>query len=65
MANMFASSVIDWGFNPESGQPKDFKICSWCFSTSNDLTWSARNQDMDKVSKSGWLIYLLTVVSVS
>ena len=30
---MFASIVVDRGFEPQSGQPKDYAISMCCFST--------------------------------
>ena len=38
MVSVLASSVIDRGFEPRSGQTKNYKICICCF-------WLARNQD--------------------
>jgi hypothetical protein len=33
MVSVFASSAVDRGFEPRSGQPKDYKIGICCFST--------------------------------
>ena len=33
MVNVLASSAVDSGFDPRSGQTKDFKIGICCFST--------------------------------
>jgi hypothetical protein len=51
MISVLVSSVVDRGFKPWSGQNKDYKIGSWCFSAkhaalrgkSKDLL--ARNRD--------------------
>ena len=51
MVSVLASSVVDRGFEPRSGQTKDYKIGICCFSakhaalrrTSKD--WLARNQN--------------------
>ena len=48
--SVLASSVVDRGLEPQSGQTKDNNIYTWCFSTlyaalrgkSND--WWSRNQ---------------------
>ena len=48
---MFASSAIDHGFEPQSGQIKDFKIGMCCFSAKQaalkrkNKDWLARNQN--------------------
>jgi hypothetical protein len=48
---MFASSAIDRGFEPQSGQIKDFKIGMCCFSAKQaalkrkNKDWLARNQN--------------------
>jgi len=48
---MFASSAIDRGFEPQSGQIKDFKISMCCFSAKQaalkkkNKDWLARNQN--------------------
>ena len=51
MVSVLASSTVDRGFEPRSGQTKDYKIGICCFSSkhaaltrkSND--WLARNQN--------------------
>jgi hypothetical protein len=59
---MFASSAIDRGFEPQSGQIKDFKIGMCCFSAKQaalkrkNKDWLARNQND---------VYEWNVVSVS
>ena len=51
MVSMLASSAVDHGFNPQSGQPKDYKIGMCCFSAKHaalrrkNKDWLARNQD--------------------
>ena len=51
MVGVFASSVVDRGFKPWSGQTKDYKIGMCCFSTkhaalrSKSKDWLARNQN--------------------
>ena len=48
---MFGSSAIDRGFEPQSGQIKDFKISMCCFSAKQaalkkkNKDWLARNQN--------------------
>ena len=48
---MFASSAIDRGFEPQTGQIKDFKIGMCCFSAKQaalkrkNKDWLARNQN--------------------
>jgi hypothetical protein len=51
MVSVLASSVIDRGFEPRSGQTKDYKISICCFSAkhaalrSKSKDWLAQNQD--------------------
>ena len=51
MVSVLASSVVDHGFEPRSGQTKDYKIGMCCFSAkyaalrSKSKDWLARNQD--------------------
>jgi hypothetical protein len=51
MVSVFASSVVDRGFEPRSGQTKDYKISMCCFSakhaalTGKSKDWLARNQN--------------------
>ena len=48
---VFASNAIDRGFEPQSGQTKDYKIGIWCFSAKHTALrgkskdWSARNKN--------------------
>ena len=65
MITVLASNMVDRGFEPRSGQTKDYKSGICCFSTkhaalsrkSND--WLARNQDnvseWDDISTHGLL----------
>ena len=51
MVSRFASSAVDRGFEPPSGQTKDYKISICCFSDKHAALrrkrkdWLARNQD--------------------
>ena len=51
MVSVLASSVVDRGFEPRSGQTKDYKIGICCFSTkhtalrSRSKDWLAQNQN--------------------
>jgi hypothetical protein len=55
MVSMLVSSVVDHGFEPQSGQAKDYKISIFCFSAKHaalrrkSKDWLAPNQD--KVSE--------------
>jgi hypothetical protein len=57
MVSMLASGAVDCGFEPWSGQTKDYKIGICCFSAKHaafrrkSKDWLARNQD--NVSKWG------------
>ena len=71
---MLASSVVDRGFEPRSGQIKDDKIGICCFSakyaalrrTSND--WLARNQnnvsEWDDISIRGLLFQRASTIQI-
>ena len=67
MVSMLASSVVDRGFKPRSGQTKDYKIGICCFSAkhaalrSKNKNWLAQNQD--NVSRVGRHVDRRTVVS--
>ena len=69
MVSMLASSAIDRGFEPRSGQTKDYKIGICCFSAKHTASrrkskdWLARNQN--NVTRVEWHVYLRIVVSVS
>ena len=51
MISVFASNAVDRGFDPGSGQTKDYKIDICCFSAKHAVLrrknkdWLARNQD--------------------
>jgi hypothetical protein len=51
MVSMLASSAVERGFEPRSGQTKDYKICICCFSAKHaalrrkSKDWSAQNQN--------------------
>ena len=51
MVNMLASNAVDRGFEPRSGQTKDFKTDICCFSAKhaalrrNSKDWLAQNQN--------------------
>ena len=48
---MLVSSVVDCGFEPQSGQTEDFEISIYCFSAKQaalmrkSKDWLTRNQD--------------------
>ena len=56
MVSMLASNAVDRGFEPRSGQTKDYKISICCFSAKHaalrrkSKDWLARNQN----NVSGW-----------
>jgi hypothetical protein len=56
MVSVFASSVVDRGFEPRTGQTKDYTIDICCFSAKHaalrrkSKDWLARNQN----NVSGW-----------
>jgi hypothetical protein len=51
MVSVFALSAVDRGFEPRSGQTKDYKIGICCFSAKHaalrrkSIDWLARNQN--------------------
>jgi len=51
MVNILTTSAVDHGFEPQTGQPRDFEIDICCFSAehaalrSESKNWLARNQD--------------------
>ena len=51
MVSVLASSVVDRGFKPRSGQTKDYKIVICCFSAKHaalrreSKDWLAQNHD--------------------
>ena len=69
MVSVLASSAVDHGFEPRSGQTKDYKIGMCCFSAKHaafrrkgKTDWLARNQD--KCVRVERHVYPRTVVSV-
>jgi hypothetical protein len=69
MIRVLASSAVDRGFEPQSGQIKDYKISICRFSAkhaalrSKSKDWLARNQN--NLSRVERHVYQRTVVSVS
>ena len=69
MVSVFTLSAVYRGFEPRSGQIKDYKIGMCCFFVKHaalrkmSKDWLARNRD--NVSKWGDMVYPRTVVSVS
>ena len=69
MGGVLASSVVDHGFEPRSGQTKDYKIGICCLFAKHaalrrkSKDWLARNEN--KVSEWKRHVYPRTVVSVS
>ena len=61
IVSVLSSSVVDGGFEPWSGQTKDFDIGIYCFSANHaalrrkSKDWLARNQD--KVSEWGNMFF--------
>ena len=47
MVSVFVSKALDRGFEPQSGQTKDYKICICCF--------SAKHAAVRRKSKTGWV----------
>ena len=51
MVSVLASSVVDRGFEPRSGQTKDYEMCICCFSAKHTALrrkskyWLTRNQN--------------------
>jgi hypothetical protein len=66
MVSVLTSSAVDRGFEPRSGQTKDYNIGIYCFSAKHaalsrkSKDWLARNQD-----NVGLHVYPRTVVSVN
>ena len=67
MVGVLVSSAVDHGFEPRSGQTKDYKICICCFSAKHTALRRkskhclARNQN--NVSRVELHVYPRTVVS--
>ena len=76
MVNMLASSAVDRGLKPQSGQSKDYKIgtCICCFSAKHaalrrkSKDWLARNQDnvskLDDMSFRGLLFQWVSAINI-
>ena len=73
MVSVFASSVVDRGFEPRSGQIKDYKI-DICFFSSKHAAlrrereskdWLARDQNPADCCFSGWLAIRIPLTAVS
>jgi hypothetical protein len=68
MVSVFASSAVDRGFKPRSGQTKNYEIGICYFSAKHAILrrkskdWLTRNQD--NMSEWGDIVFLWTVVSV-
>jgi hypothetical protein len=68
IVSVLASSAVDRGFEPRSGQTKDYKIDMCCFPAKHaalrrqSKDWLTRNHD--NVSE-GWHVYPRTVVSLN
>ena len=53
MVNVLASSAVDHGFEPRSGQTKDFKIGICCFSTKHGFRVSVVSDVRERVQDLG------------
>ena len=72
MISILASSVVDRGFEPRSGQTKDYKVVICCFSTkhaalrSKSKDWLARYQnnvsEWSNMSTQGRLFQLAIII---
>jgi hypothetical protein len=62
MVSVLVSSVVDRGFEPRSGQPKDYKNGMCCFSAKYA---ALRRKNKDSESENCVQVYPWTVVSVS
>jgi hypothetical protein len=62
MVSMLASSAIDRGFEPRSGQTKDYKIGICCLSAKHA---ALRKKSEDWLARVERHVYPRTVVSVS
>ena len=50
MVSVFTSSAVDHGFEPQSGQTKDYKIGICCFSAEH-AALRKKSKDQDNVSE--------------
>ena len=74
MVSVLASSAVDCGFEPRSGQTKDYKIGICCFSAKHTALrrkskdWSARNQnnvsEWSDMSTRGLLIQWASTINI-
>jgi hypothetical protein len=74
IVSVFASSGVDLGFEPRSGQTKDYKIGICCFSTKHaalrrkSKDWLARNQnnvsDWEDMSICGLLFQWASTIKI-
>ena len=74
MISVFASNAVDRGFDPGSGQIKDYKIDICCFSAKHAILrrknndWLARNQDdmseWGDMSIRGLLFQLASIIKI-
>ena len=65
MVSVLASSVVDCGFEPRSGQTKDYKIGICCFSAKHAALRRKSKDWLTRNPGSGRHAYPRTVVSVS
>jgi len=69
MAGVLDSSVVDHGFEPRSGQTKDYRIGICCLCAKHAAVRRKSKdllaQDQDNVSELGRHLYLRVAVSVS
>ena len=68
MVTVLASSAVDHGFGPRSGQTKDYKIGMCCFSTKHATLRIKSNDSLARIRilrPSGATCLSATVVSVS
>jgi hypothetical protein len=74
MVSVLASSAVDRGFEPQSGQTKDYKIGICCFSAKHaalrrkSKDWLARNQnnvsEWSDISTRGLLFQWATTIKI-
>ncbi len=74
MSSVLASSAVDRGFEPRSGQTKYCKIDSFCFSAKHEVLtrkskdWLTRNQDnvsdWDEMSIRGLLFQWASTIKI-
>jgi hypothetical protein len=53
MINVLTSSTVDHGFEPRSGQTKDYKIGICCFSAKH-AAWSNKAQFHNRLTTNYW-----------